>query len=49
MTSAPVWILAGVRTPFAKAGGPFRGAPVYELGALSAENAGGGQRPRSAR
>ena len=35
MTSAPVWILAGVRTPFAKAGGPFRGAPVYELGRVA--------------
>ena len=35
MTSAPVWILAGVRTPFAKAGGPFRGSPVYELGRIA--------------
>jgi acetyl-CoA acetyltransferase family protein len=32
MTSAPVWILAGVRTPFVKAGGVFRSTPVYDLG-----------------
>jgi acetyl-CoA C-acetyltransferase/acetyl-CoA acyltransferase len=32
MTTAPVWILAGVRTPFAKAGGVLRRSPVYDLG-----------------
>jgi acetyl-CoA C-acetyltransferase/acetyl-CoA acyltransferase len=30
------WILAGVRTPFAKAGGPFRKVPSYELGRIAA-------------
>jgi acetyl-CoA C-acetyltransferase/acetyl-CoA acyltransferase len=30
------WILAGVRTPFVKAGGALRNAPVYELGAIAA-------------
>jgi len=35
MTPAPVWILAGVRTPFAKAGGALRRAPVYELGRVA--------------
>ena len=29
------WILAGLRTPFAKAGGPFRKVPVYELGRIA--------------
>jgi len=29
------WILGGVRTPFAKAGGPFRRTPVYELGRIA--------------
>jgi acetyl-CoA acetyltransferase family protein len=29
------WILAGVRTPFAKAGGPLRDTPVYELGRVA--------------
>ena len=29
------WILAGVRTPFVKAGGPLRDAPVYELGRIA--------------
>jgi acetyl-CoA acetyltransferase family protein len=29
------WILAGVRTPFAKAGGPLRDAPAYELGRVA--------------
>ena len=29
------WILGGVRTPFAKAGGPFRRVPVYELGRIA--------------
>src|SRR5215831_15352709 len=33
MTGA--WILAGVRTPFAKAGGPLRDTPVYELGRVA--------------
>ena len=32
MITAPVWILAGVRTPFAKAGGVLRRSPVYDLG-----------------
>jgi acetyl-CoA acetyltransferase family protein len=36
MTAPPVWILAGVRTPFAKAGGVFRRSPVYELGRVAA-------------
>ena len=35
MTGAPVWILAGVRTPFAKAGGVLRRTPVYELGRVA--------------
>ncbi len=30
------WILGGVRTPFAKAGGPFRKVPSYELGRIAA-------------
>ena len=30
------WILGGVRTPFAKAGGPFRHTPSYELGRIAA-------------
>ena len=29
------WLLAGVRTPFAKAGGPLRDAPAYELGRVA--------------
>ena len=29
------WILAGVRTPFAKAGGLLRDTPVYELGRVA--------------
>jgi acetyl-CoA acetyltransferase family protein len=33
--SAVSWILAGVRTPFAKAGGPFRETPAYELGRVA--------------
>ena len=33
--SGPIWILSGVRTPFAKAGGPFRDTPVYELGRIA--------------
>jgi acetyl-CoA acetyltransferase family protein len=35
MTEPPVWILAGARTPFAKAGGVFRRSPVYELGRVA--------------
>jgi len=35
MTAAPVWILAGVRTPFAKAGGALGRTPVYELGRVA--------------
>src|SRR5580765_2099958 len=35
MTAPPVWILAGARTPFAKAGGVFRRMPVYELGRVA--------------
>ena len=33
--SSPIWILSGVRTPFAKAGGPLRDMPVYELGRIA--------------
>ena len=33
--SDAIWILSGVRTPFAKAGGPFRDTPVYELGRIA--------------
>jgi len=35
MSSTSAWILSGVRTPFAKAGGPFRNTPVYELGRVA--------------
>jgi acetyl-CoA C-acetyltransferase/acetyl-CoA acyltransferase len=35
MTPAPVWILAGVRTPFAKAGGVFKRSPAYDLGRVA--------------
>jgi acetyl-CoA acetyltransferase family protein len=35
MTSSAVWILAGVRTPFAKSGTVFRRTPVYELGRVA--------------
>jgi acetyl-CoA acetyltransferase family protein len=35
MTAPPVWILAGARTPFAKAGGVFRRSPAYELGRVA--------------
>ena len=35
MSGATGWILGGVRTPFAKAGGPFRRTPVYELGRVA--------------
>uniref|UniRef100_A0A832ML67 Thiolase family protein n=1 Tax=Eiseniibacteriota bacterium TaxID=2212470 RepID=A0A832ML67_UNCEI len=34
MASAQAWLLAGVRTPFVKAGGAFRHTPVYELGRI---------------
>ncbi|NOT34951.1 MAG: acetyl-CoA C-acyltransferase [Candidatus Eisenbacteria bacterium] len=33
--AAPVWILAGLRTPFAKAGGPLKHTPVTELGRVA--------------
>jgi acetyl-CoA C-acetyltransferase/acetyl-CoA acyltransferase len=29
------WILGGLRTPFAKAGGAFKSVPVYELGRIA--------------
>jgi acetyl-CoA acetyltransferase family protein len=32
MKAARSWILGGVRTPYAKAGGAFKRIPVYELG-----------------
>jgi acetyl-CoA C-acetyltransferase/acetyl-CoA acyltransferase len=35
MSATGGWILGGVRTPFAKAGGPFRRVPVYELGRVA--------------
>ncbi len=35
MTAVTGWILDGVRTPFAKAGGPFRRVPAYELGRVA--------------
>ena len=35
MTPASSWILAGVRTPFAKAGSAFARTPVYELGRVA--------------
>ena len=35
MTRTPVWILAGVRTPFAKAGSALKRSPVYELGRVA--------------
>ena len=35
MTSPPVWLLGGVRTPFAKAGTALKHVPVYELGRLA--------------
>ncbi len=34
MTPA-IWILDGIRTPFVKAGGPFREVPAYELGRIA--------------
>jgi acetyl-CoA C-acetyltransferase/acetyl-CoA acyltransferase len=36
MIQAPVWILAGVRTPFVKAGGVLKRTPVYDLGRVAA-------------
>ena len=35
MTATPCWILAGVRTPFAKAGAAFARTPAYELGRIA--------------
>jgi acetyl-CoA acetyltransferase family protein len=35
MASGTSWILAGVRTPFVKAGGAFNRTPVYELGRIA--------------
>jgi acetyl-CoA C-acetyltransferase/acetyl-CoA acyltransferase len=35
MSGPAVWILGGVRTPFAKAGTAFRRTPVYELGRVA--------------
>jgi acetyl-CoA C-acetyltransferase/acetyl-CoA acyltransferase len=35
LARAPIWILAGVRTPFVKAGGPIQHLPVYELGRIA--------------
>jgi acetyl-CoA C-acetyltransferase/acetyl-CoA acyltransferase len=35
MTGMPCWILAGVRTPFAKAGGVLARVPAYELGRVA--------------
>jgi len=35
MSTPPCWILAGVRTPFAKAGGAFARTPAYELGRIA--------------
>ncbi len=35
MTSPAIWILGGVRTPFAKAGTVFRRTPVHELGRVA--------------
>src|SRR2546421_11889132 len=32
MSMPGAWILSGLRTPFAKSGGPFKRVPVYELG-----------------
>ncbi len=34
--SSTCWILGGVRTPFAKAGGPLQRTPSYELGRMAA-------------
>ena len=35
MAATSGWILGGVRTPFAKAGGPFKRVPAYELGRVA--------------
>jgi acetyl-CoA acetyltransferase family protein len=35
MSTSPVWILSGIRTPFVKAGTAFRRTPVYELGRVA--------------
>ena len=35
MPVAPCWIVAGVRTPFVKAGGAFQRTPAYELGRIA--------------
>ena len=35
MSVSQSWILSGIRTPFAKAGGPFRDVPAYELGRVA--------------
>ena len=35
MDAKPAWIVAGIRTPFAKAGGVFKKVPVYELGRIA--------------
>jgi acetyl-CoA C-acetyltransferase/acetyl-CoA acyltransferase len=35
VASPQAWILAGVRTPFVKAGGPLKRTPVYELGRVA--------------
>ena len=36
MNGASCWILAGIRTPFVKAGAAFKRVPVYELGRVAA-------------
>jgi acetyl-CoA acetyltransferase family protein len=35
MTLTPAWILAGIRTPYARAGTVFRRVPVHELGRVA--------------
>jgi acetyl-CoA C-acetyltransferase/acetyl-CoA acyltransferase len=35
MSAAPIWILAGIRTPFCKADGVLRETPAYELGRMA--------------
>jgi acetyl-CoA C-acetyltransferase/acetyl-CoA acyltransferase len=35
LARTPIWILAGVRTPFVKAGGPLQRVPAYELGRVA--------------
>lgn len=39
MNATSGWILGGVRTPFAKAGGVFRRVPAYELGRVAVAEA----------